>query len=73
MLYDFGSLILRSSGDSEHPLYSLIAAVCKRVHEFWVLMIIYPISWVVTGIAMMIPYTLLRRKILAKSGVNQLE
>ena len=72
MLYDFGSSILRSIGDSEHPLYSLIAAVCKRVHEFWVLMIIYPISWVVTGIAM-IPYTLLRRKILAKSGVNQLE
>ena len=55
MLYDFGSSILRSIGDSEHPLYSLIAAVCKRVHEFWVLMIIYPISWVVTGIAMMIP------------------
>lgn len=54
MLYDFGSSILRSIGDSEHPLYSLIAAVCKRVHEFWVLMIIYPISWVVTGIAMMI-------------------
>ena len=66
MLYDFGSSILRSIGDSEHPLYSLIAAVCKRVHEFW-------ISWVVTGIAMMIAYTLLRRKILAKSGVNQLE
>ena len=37
MLYDFGSSILRSIGDSEHPLYSLIAAVCKRVHEFWVL------------------------------------
>ena len=73
LLYDFGSSILRSIGDSEHPLYSLIAAVCKRVHEFWVLMIIYPISWVVTGIAMMIAYTLLRRKILAKSSVNQLE
>lgn len=73
MLYDFGSSILRSIGDSEHLLYSLIAAVCKRVHEFWVLMIIYPISWVVTGIAMMIAYTLLRRKILAKSSVNQLE
>ena len=66
MLYDFGSSILRSIGDSEHPLYSLIAAVCKRVH-------IYPISWVVMGIAMMIAYTLLRRKILAKSSVNQLE
>lgn len=60
----FGSCVLR---------LIWIAAVCKRVHEFWVLMIIYLISWVVTGIAMMIAYTLLRRKILAKSSVNQLE
>ena len=70
MLYDFGSSILRSIGDSEHPLYSLIAAVCKRVHEFWVLMIIYPISWVVTGIAMMIAYTLLRRKGILRLKMN---
>ena len=30
-----------------------IATACRMVHEFWVLMIIYPISWVVTGIAML--------------------
>lgn len=30
MLYDFGSSILRSIGDSERPLYSLIAAVKVR-------------------------------------------
>lgn len=50
----FGSCVLR---------LIWIATVCRRVHEFWVLMIIYPISWVVTGIAMMIAYWILRRKI----------
>ena len=39
-----------------------IATACRMVHEFWVLMIIYPISWVVTGIAMMIAYYCIRRK-----------
>lgn len=39
-----------------------IATVCHRVHEFWVLMIIYPISWVITGIAMMIAYTIIKKK-----------
>ena len=29
---------------------------------FWVLMIIYPISWVITGIAMMTAYYIVRRK-----------
>ena len=66
MLYDFGSSILRSIGDSEHPLYSLIAAVCKRVHEFWVLMIIYPISWVVTGLIMMIAYEIVKKRVLER-------
>ena len=40
-----------------------IATACRAVHEFWVLMIIYPISWVVTGIAMMTAYCLLKRKL----------
>lgn len=52
----FGSCVLR---------LIWIATVCKRVHEFWVLMIIYPISWVVTGIAMMIAYTILRSSLAA--------
>lgn len=39
-----------------------IATMCHRVHEFWVLMIIYPISWVITGIAMMIAYTITKKK-----------
>ncbi len=33
-----------------------IATACRMVHEFRVLMIIYPISWVVTGIAMLTAY-----------------
>ena len=39
-----------------------ISTVCKVVHVFWVLMIIYPISWVITGIAMMTAYYIVRRK-----------
>lgn len=39
-----------------------INTACKMVHTFWVLMIIYPISWVVTGVTMMIAYCLVRRK-----------
>ncbi len=40
-----------------------IATACRMVHEFWMLMIIYPISWVVTGIAMMIAYYFVKRKV----------
>ena len=39
-----------------------IATACRMVHEFWMLLIIYPISWVVTGIAMTIAYYCIRRK-----------
>lgn len=40
-----------------------IATACRMVHEFWMLMIIYPISWVVTGIAMMIAYYFVKKKV----------
>ncbi len=53
----FGSCVLR---------LIWIATVCKRFHEFWVLMIIYPISWVVTGIAMITAYELLQKKLAAQ-------
>lgn len=46
-----------------------ISTACKMVHEFWVLMIIYPISWIITGIAMMIAYGMLKRKIFKKAQV----
>ena len=41
-----------------------INTVCRAVHEFWVVMIIYPISWVLTGTAMITAYLLLRRKLM---------
>lgn len=41
-----------------------INTVCRAVHEFWVVMIIYPISWVLTGTAMITAYLLLRRKLI---------
>lgn len=40
-----------------------IATACRMVHTFWMLLIIYPISWVVTGIAMMIAYYFVKKKI----------
>lgn len=40
-----------------------ISTACRMVHEFWVLLIIYPISWVVTGIAMMIAYGCIRKNV----------
>ena len=41
-----------------------INTVCRAVHEFWVVMIIYPISWVLTGTVMIMAYLLLRRKLM---------
>ena len=41
-----------------------INTVCRAVHEFWVVMIIYPISWVLTGTVMITAYLLLRRKLM---------
>ena len=49
----FGSCVLR---------LIWISTACRQVHEFWMLMIIYPISWVVTGTAMSIAYVRMERK-----------
>lgn len=46
-----------------------ISTACKMVHEFWMLMIIYPISWIITGIAMMIAYGMLKHRIFKKAQV----
>lgn len=40
-----------------------ISTVCRIIHEFWVLIIIYPISWIVTGIIMVIAYHIIKRKV----------
>ena len=49
----FGSCVLR---------LIWISTACRLVHEFWVLMIIYPISWVVTGTMMLLAYARMERK-----------
>ena len=54
----FGSCVLR---------LIWISTACVVVHEFWVLIIIYPISWVVTGIIMIVSYLRLRKKMLIKN------
>jgi len=43
----FGSCIIR---------LIWISTVCRTWHEFWVLMVIYPISWVLTGSSMLVAY-----------------
>lgn len=53
----FGSCVLR---------LIWIATACKMVHEFWVLLIIYPISWVVTGLIMMIAYEIVKKRMLER-------
>ena len=56
----FGSCVLR---------LIWVSTVCRYFHEFWVVMIIYPISWVLTGSMMLLAYYLLRRKLFRKSAV----
>lgn len=54
----FGSCVLR---------LIWVSTVCRYFHEFWVVMIIYPISWVLTGSMMLLAYYLLRRKLFEKA------
>lgn len=44
-----------------------ISTVCRIFHEFRVLIIIYPISWILTGIIMVIAYHIIRRKVVLKN------
>lgn len=42
-----------------------IATVCKKFRGFHVLLSVYPITWIITGIAVMVAYYLIRRKCFA--------
>lgn len=53
----FGSCVLR---------LIWISTVCRTIHKFWVLILIYPISWVITGAVMITAYVLLLRKLYPK-------
>ena len=45
-----------------------IATACRLVHDFGLLMIIYPISWVITGTAMLTAYFCIRKKCFKSLG-----
>ena len=45
-----------------------IATACRMVHDFRLLMIIYPISWVITGTAMLTAYFCIRKKCFKRLG-----
>lgn len=61
MLTVFGTCVLR---------LVWIYTVCKRYTSFEVLMMVYPISWVVTGTAMLICYFVIRKKVFRKAAVE---
>ena len=44
-----------------------IATVCRIYHTFWVLLIIYPISWVITGVSMMTAYHFIKKRVFRKT------
>ena len=45
-----------------------IATACRLVHDFRLLMIIYPISWIITGTAMLTAYFCIRKKCFKSLG-----
>lgn len=45
-----------------------IATACRLVHDFSLLMIIYPISWIITGTAMLTAYFCIRKKCFKSLG-----
>ena len=45
-----------------------IATACQMVHDFRLLMIIYPISWIITGTAMLTAYFCIRKKCFKSLG-----
>lgn len=47
-----------------------ISTVCRVFHEFWVLIIIYPISWIITGIIMVIAYHVIKGKVMKEKVIK---
>ncbi len=54
----FGTCLLR-------PLW--VATVCRKYHTFGVLMSVYPVSWVLTGVLMAAAYIVIQKYVMAKS------
>lgn len=74
--YEIGGAALRGMGYSMLPavltifgtcVFRLlwIYTVCRRFHGFAILMRVYPISWVITGTAVLISYFVLRKRTFA--------
>lgn len=55
----FGTCILR---------LAWVYTVCKRFTGFKTLMLVYPISWAITGMIVLTAYMIIRRKVFAKWG-----
>ncbi len=77
--YEIGGAALRGIGYSMTPavltvfgtcLFRLfwIYTICRKYHNFEVLLSVYPISWVITGAAVLTAYFVIRRKVFVKKG-----
>ena len=80
--YEIGGAALRGIGYSMTPALFTIFGTCvfrlawaysvaSRFHEFRILMAVYPISWILTGAAVLSAYFVIRKKVLVpKKTVN---
>jgi len=77
--YEIGGAALRGIGYSMTPavltvfgtcLFRLfwIYTICRKYHNFEVLLSVYPISWVITGAEVLTAYFVIRRKVFVKKG-----
>lgn len=81
--YEISGAALRGMGHSLTPaLISIfgtcvlrlvwVYTVCRIYSQFEMLMLIYPLSWVVTGIAMLVTYFIIQRKVLGTGKVDSI-
>lgn len=75
--YEIGGASLRGIGYSMTPavltifgacIFRLVwvYTVCRKFTDFWVLMIVYPISWVITGALVLAAYYIISKKVFSK-------
>ena len=81
--YEIGGAALRGIGYSMTPavltvfgtcLFRLlwIYTVCRKYHSFEVLLSVYPVSWAITGAAVLTAYFVIRKKVFCKKeGLQQ--
>ena len=76
--YEVGGAALRGIGYSTTPAVITVLGtcalrliwvytICQQFKSYETLLIIYPISWVITGVAMLTTYFIIRKKTFSKA------